>query len=141
MAYHELTAASITMLVHQFYDDVRGDAELFPIFEAAIGADWAPHLDRMVDFWATVMLGTKSFQGNVFGKHMLLQGVTSEHFVRWLAKFKAVSSRLFRPEIAAQFHMTAERIATSLEYGFFGEKDFAPPTLHRRNKLPGTSVI
>jgi len=134
MAYHELTVASITMLVHQFYDDVRADTELFPVFDAAIGADWGPHLDRMVDFWATVMLGTKSFQGNVFGKHMLLHGVTSDHFVRWLATFEAVSSRLFRPEIAAQFQATAQRIAASLQYGFFAETDCALPTYHRRRE-------
>lgn len=124
MTYLELNTNSITKLVHEFYDDVRADAELFPIFNAAIGSNWVPHLDRMVDFWSTVMLGSKSFQGNVFGKHMLLSGINPDHFVRWLALFEATASRLFSPEIAQDFHVTAQRIAASLQYGFFGNKPF-----------------
>ncbi len=121
MSYQQLNHASITTLVHTFYDAVRADPELFPVFDAAIGANWAPHLERMVDFWSTVMLGTKSFQGNVFGKHMLLSGVTEQHFVRWLAHFEATSARLFAPEVAHEFQVNARRIASSLQYGFFGQ--------------------
>lgn len=120
MIYHDLNTESITKLVHEFYDDVRADSELFAIFNAAIGANWEPHLDRMVDFWSTVMLDARSFQGNVYGKHMLLSGVTPEHFVRWLALFEQTSSRLFEPAIAHDFQITARRIAESLKYGFFG---------------------
>ncbi|WP_295990210.1 group III truncated hemoglobin [Rugamonas sp.] len=120
MSYQELNQASITSLVHEFYDDVRADPELSPVFSAAIGGNWTPHLDRMVDFWSTVMLGTKSFQGNVFGKHMILEGILPAHFVRWLALFNATSSRLFEPRIASEFQVTAKRIAGSLQYGFFG---------------------
>ncbi|MCP2012792.1 group III truncated hemoglobin [Duganella violaceipulchra] len=120
MTYQELNTASITALVHEFYNDVRADPDLFPIFNAAIGSNWGPHLDRMVDFWSTVMLGSKSFQGNVYGKHMLLTGINKDHFVRWLSLFEATSSRLFRPEIAKDFQITAQRISSSLQYGYFG---------------------
>jgi hemoglobin len=120
MTYQELNTASITALVHDFYGDIRADPELFPVFNAAIGANWDPHLNRMVDFWSTIMLGTKSFQGNVYGKHMLLSGIRREHFVRWLSLFEATSNRLFCKEIAREFQITAERIANSLQYGFFG---------------------
>lgn len=120
MTYQELNTASITALVYEFYDDVRADPELFPIFDAAIGSNWGPHLDRMVDFWSTVMLGSKSFQGNVYGKHMLLTGINKDHFVRWLSLFEATSSRLFKPELAKDFQITAQRISNSLQYGFFG---------------------
>lgn len=121
MSFQTLNTASITTLIHEFYDAVRADPELFPVFGAAIGPNWAPHLERMVDFWSTIMLGTKSFQGNVFGKHMLLEGVTQDHFVRWLALFEATSSRLFAPAVAQEFQVTARRIASSLQYGFFGK--------------------
>lgn len=121
MSFQTLNTASITMLVDEFYDAIRADPELLPVFGAAIGSNWAPHLARMVDFWSSVMLGTKSFQGNVFGKHMLLEGVTPDHFVRWLALFEATSTRLFAPAVAQQFQLTARRIAGSLQYGFFGK--------------------
>lgn len=116
-----LNPQSMAALVHAFYDDVRADAQLFPVFDAAIGADWAPHLARMVDFWSTVMLGSRSFQGNVFGKHMLLDGVAPVHFERWLALFQATVDRLFEPAAAAELRAVAGRIAGSLQYGYFGK--------------------
>lgn len=115
-----LTTASIATLVHEFYDGVRADPELGPVFDAAIGDHWDPHLARMVDFWSTVMTGSRNFQGNVYGKHMLLNGVTPEHFQRWLQLFVATTNRLFAPADAAEFQIVARRIAASLQLGFFG---------------------
>jgi hemoglobin len=117
-----LTPESISTLVHTFYDDVRADPELAPVFNRAIGADWAPHLSRMVDFWSNVMLGIKGFQGNVFGKHMVLEGVEPQHFERWLALFSDAVDRLaMEAEAADEFRIVARRIAHSLQYGFFGK--------------------
>jgi len=115
-----LTPESITTLVHEFYQGVRADPELGPVFDAAI-TDWEPHLARMVEFWRTVMLGSKGFQGNVYGKHMALQGVQPGHFRRWLELFQATVERLFEPAVAQEFRLVASRIAQSLQYGFFGQ--------------------
>ncbi len=120
-----LDRAAIATLVNEFYDEVRRDAELFPLFNQAIGDNWGPHLERMVDFWSTVMLGSRNFQGNVFGKHMLLGGVQPDHFRRWLALFEATTGRLFAPELAAEFMTVARRIGGSLQYGFFGKVEVA----------------
>ncbi|MYN18009.1 globin [Rugamonas sp. FT107W] len=122
-----LTPESIATLVHEFYDEVRADPVLQPVFDGAIGDNWTPHLARMVDFWSTVMLGSRNFQGNVFGKHMLLNGVTPDHFLRWLTLFEATATRLFNPADAAEFKTVARRIAASLQYGFFGEVKIASP--------------
>ena len=119
-----LTQESITTLVNEFYEGVRADPELGPVFEAAID-DWPPHLARMVEFWSTIMLGTKSFQGNVYGKHMALPGVQPQHFQRWLALFQQTVDRLFAPEVAGEFRLVAGRIAQSLQYGFFGQVHFS----------------
>lgn len=121
MSHLPLNPASIATLVNEFYDDIRKDEQLSPVFQAAIGDNWTPHLDRMVDFWSTVMLGSRSFQGNVFGKHMLITGVQPEHFVRWLQLFEAHTTRLFAPVDALEFQTVARRIGASLQYGFFGE--------------------
>jgi hemoglobin len=119
-----LNSASIATLVHEFYQGVRADPELGPVFDAAID-DWEPHLARMVEFWSTTMLGTKSFQGNVYGKHMALPGVQPAHFQRWLALFQATADRLFEPAVAQEFRLVASRIAQSLQYGFFGQVHFS----------------
>jgi hemoglobin len=117
--------AAIAILVNDFYADIRGDSILAPIFEAAIGANWEPHLARMVDFWCSVMLSSAEFKGNVYGKHMALHGVEPEHFRRWLPLFEAHARRLFRPEAADQFMAAALRIAASLQYDFFGRVEVA----------------
>jgi hemoglobin len=119
-----LNSASIATLVHEFYQGVRADPELGPVFDAAID-DWEPHLARMVEFWSTTMLGTKSFQGNVYGKHMALPGVQPAHFQRWLVLFQATADRLFEPAVAQEFRLVASRIAQSLQYGFFGQVHFS----------------
>ena len=54
--------AMIERLVHGFYDGVRGDPVLGPIFAERID-DWGPHLQRMVDFWSSVMLMTGRYHG------------------------------------------------------------------------------
>lgn len=117
----QLNKESIAILVHTFYDDVRADAVLAPVFNAAIGDHWETHLGRMVDFWCTTMLKTQQFQGNVFGKHMALSGVEPEHFRRWLQLFEATAARLFEAPLAAEFVLVAQRIAASLQFGFFGK--------------------
>ena len=46
--------AQIEALVHGFYAKVRKDDLLGPIFNRVI-ADWGPHLEKMCDFWSSVM--------------------------------------------------------------------------------------
>jgi hemoglobin len=117
----ELNRESIATLVHTFYDGVRTDPSLGPVFEQALGAHWDTHLGRMVDFWCTTMLKTQQFQGNVFGKHMALNGIEPEHFQRWLGLFEATAAKLFDQPLADEFILVARRIAASLQYGFFGK--------------------
>jgi hemoglobin len=116
-----LDRSSIHTLVHEFYADVRADPVLGPVFDGAIGNRWDAHLARMVEFWSTVMLGTHNFQGNVFGTHMALSGVEPEHFRRWLGMFFTTTERLFEPAVAQEFQVVGKRIASSLQYGYFGE--------------------
>lgn len=98
----ELNRPSIATLVNDFYTDIRRDAVLQPIFDGAIGDNWAPHLERMVDLWCSVMLSSGEFKGNVFGKHMQLQGTGLAHCRRWLALFERHVRRLFQPEVAGR---------------------------------------
>lgn len=123
--YSDLNRASISTLVGDFYTDIRRDSALQPIFDKAIGDNWEPHLERMVDFWCTVMLASGGFKGNVFAKHMALQGIGIEHFQRWLNLFETHVRRLFAPEVADEFLVVARRIAASLQYGYFGRVDAA----------------
>lgn len=122
-----VTEESIRRLVDTFYDGVRRDEILAPVFEKALHGDWAGHLPRMYDFWSTVLLGTSRFQGNVYGKHMALAGITREHFVRWLSLFKKTVTQLYADPAASEILLVADRIAGSLQLGFFGDRQVAMP--------------
>ena len=84
------TEDEIRRFVVRFYAAVREDPELGPIFERRIGDDWDPHLDRMVDFWSTVLLATGRYTGNPLEKHAAVHEIRSEHYDRWLALFETV---------------------------------------------------
>ena len=122
LPFAEPSVESLTALVHGFYADVRADPLLGPVFEAALQDRWEPHLARMVDFWSTVALGSKSFRGNVFSKHMALTGVTPAHFAAWVRLWGEHTTRLFAPDVALELQTAAHGIARNLFQGYFGSR-------------------
>lgn len=117
-----VTEESIRLMVDTFYERVRADQVLGPVFENALHGQWDAHMPRMYAFWSTVLLGSSSFQGNVFGKHMALSGITKEHFEHWLALFEDTVARIYEHEVTAEIMLIASRIAGSLQLGFFGQR-------------------
>ena len=99
-------------LVHRFYDRVRADAVLGPVFAERIAA-WTPHLERMVAFWSSVALMTGRYHGAPMPAHATLP-VTWTHFDRWLALFRATAEEICPPAGAALVIDRAGRIARSL---------------------------
>lgn len=123
MIPNSITELSIRRLVDTFYARVRADAVLSPVFEEKLAGKWDVHMPRMYAFWTKVLLGTGEFQGNVFGKHMALAGIEKQHFVRWLTLFKLTAIEIFGVDDAKAPLRVAERIATSLQLGYFGEAE------------------
>ena len=121
MSSSTITPSSIVQLVDAFYARVRDDAVLGPVFEAKLAGHWHEHMPRMVAFWTKVLLGTGEFQGNVFGTHMALSGIETEHFVRWLTLFRLTALEVLGEDGAAEAMLVAQRIASSLQLGFFGD--------------------
>ncbi len=99
-------------LVHRFYDKVRSDPMLGPIFAARI-TDWTPHLDRMVAFWSSVALMTGRYHGRPVPVHTSLP-IGGAHFDRWLDLFRETAHELCTAEGADHVISRAERIARSL---------------------------
>lgn len=114
MATTGLDEERLTALVHRFYDKVRLDPMLGPVFAARI-TDWEPHLARMVDFWSSVALMTGTYHGAPAVKHVTLP-VTWAHFERWLEIFRETAAETCPPAGAAHVIERAERIAQSLYY-------------------------
>ena len=112
MARTGLSEAQLGELVQRFYDRVRSDQILGPIFEERI-ADWGTHLDRMVEFWSSVALMTGRYHGAPMPKHASLP-VEWAHFERWLDLFRQTARETCTRKGAAHVIERAERIAQSL---------------------------
>lgn len=121
-----VTEEMIHALVHGFYDRIRVDPALGPIFSRVI-TDWDPHLERMCDFWSSVMLMTGRFKGAPMAAHVRIEGLGPTHFARWLHLFRQTAAELCPPEAAAVFVAKAEMIAQSLQLGIAASRGELPP--------------
>lgn len=110
--------AMIARLVDGFYDRVRADALIGPVFNERI-ADWGPHLEQMKLFWSSVALMSGAYHGRPMPKHLPLP-VDARHFDRWLELFEMTARDLCPPVAAGHFIERARRIAESLELGIAG---------------------
>jgi hemoglobin len=105
----------IFQLVHAFYGRVRQDPLIGPVFAARI-SDWEPHLQRMCEFWSSVMLMSGRYHGAPMPKHAALP-IDAPHFDRWLELFTATAHEVCPPAAAERFVERARLIARSLEMG------------------------
>jgi hemoglobin len=118
--------AMIQRVVHGFYDRIRADAVLGPIFSAAID-DWGPHLAKMCDFWSSMLLMTKRYDGRPVPAHLKISGLDKPHFERWLGLFEATARELAPPEAAELFIDRGHRVAQSLQLAIDFQKGVLPP--------------
>jgi len=117
----QITDEYIDVLVEEFYSRVREDEILGSVFLKAIGNDWAEHLNRMKDFWSSLVLNTKRYSGNPMQLHKNLDSVKKSHFVTWLALFReTLEATAPTIEVVDFFMLRAERIALNLQMGVFG---------------------
>lgn len=111
------TDEEIARLVNAFYAKVRHDEALGPIFKEHV-ADWEHHLENLVDFWSSILRGTRRFTGTPMPKHAALPGLTVELFQRWLALFLETTSAQPNQRMGEQAYAMAQRIARSLWLGY-----------------------
>jgi len=100
----------IRSLVDSFYDKVRKDTLLAPIFNNVIGEKWPEHLAKMYRFWQTVLLDQHTYEGSPFVPHSRLP-ISEEHFERWLHLFRETVDELVEGEKAIRDKWHGERMA------------------------------
>jgi hemoglobin len=116
----EPTEANVRDLVYGFYDRVRADPLLGPVFDAKLAGRWDDHLPKMCTFWGSLVLGAKQYRGNVQQAHQPLEGIEPQHFSRWLYLFLDTVESRYQPAAAVRFMEPALRIAQSLQLSRFG---------------------
>lgn len=108
----------IAVLVQDFYSKIRLDSDLGPIFNAHISeADWPAHLDLLVRFWETNLLGVPTFKGNPTQKHIAVDQKSSapiemRHFGRWLQLWMETIDAHFTGPLADRAKNAARNMST-----------------------------
>jgi hemoglobin len=133
-----LDEAAIARLVDTFYDRVRQDDLIGPVFNAAVH-DWPAHKRTLTDFWCSVALRANRYRGNPMGVHRALSGIEEAHFQRWLALWRETVPQLIDDEGAARLIGHAERIGLSLRLGMGllpRGRDLGIPIVHTLGAVP-----
>ncbi|MAK60062.1 MAG: globin [Ponticaulis sp.] len=116
--------AYVSRLVDEFYDRVRANDLLGPIFANAVKGNWEPHLATMKRFWGSMVLATGDYNGRPLPKHMALPGLTPTHFEVWLELFyKTLQDTAPSKEAEDWFIDRAVRIAKSFQLSLFYRPD------------------
>lgn len=111
--------ADIERLVDAFYDRVRSDELLAPIFDDIARVNWTAHLPRMYDFWESVLFGGTAFKGNPLAVHRQLAKkatLSATEFGRWIVLFHDTVDALFAGPTAEEAKARAVRIAATMQF-------------------------
>ena len=120
---NEITEEGLKRLVSLFYERVREDESLGPIFNDAI-ENWPEHLDKLVTFWSSVMLTSGRYKGNPMSAHLKHKSqITPDLFQRWLQLWGRTAAEVMTPDAAAALEAKAARIAESLQLALFFKLD------------------
>lgn len=116
MLESELSRENIEKMVLMFYRKVLKDEVVGPFFIAKLGDDmgndyWKPHLELLINFWSSMMMGEQAYMGNPFAPHTQLGGLERETFERWLELFFETVDSIYTPHIADAFKERSMAIA------------------------------
>lgn len=111
--------SDIEQLVSIFYERALIDPTIGFFFTEVKILDLKIHLPKIVDFWCSLLLGDKSYQGNPMVKHLALNrlhAMTEEHFTKWLALWNLSVAEHFSGPKATEAVKRAEQIAGLMKH-------------------------
>ncbi|WP_229376549.1 group III truncated hemoglobin [Fibrella aquatilis] len=112
------TEADVALFVARFYERIRQDPDLGPIFNTVAQVDWPTHLPNIERFWSTMLLNTGTYTGNPMPVHFNLARKTPirpAHFDQWLALFRQTLTEHFAGERTNEALLRAQGIATVMQ--------------------------
>lgn len=100
----------IKLLVDTFYTKVREDELLAAIFNDRIQDRWPVHLQKMYNFWQTLLHDERTYSGGPFPPHATLP-IEKPHFERWLKLFHETLDENFVGPITEEARWRANKMA------------------------------
>ena len=105
----------IKLLVNTFYNNVRENTLIGPIFMEKIQGRWPEHLEKMYRFWQTILLEEHTYSGSPFPPHKQLP-IEKKHFTRWMEIFTETVDNLFVGSLAEEAKLRAQNMAEMFNY-------------------------
>jgi len=104
------TIDDIKQMVDSFYGNVRKDDLIGPIFNDKLQGRWEPHLQKMYNFWQTILFDVRAYSGTPFPPHKQLP-VDKTHFDRWISIFNSTMDAQFSGPLTEEAKMRATNMA------------------------------
>jgi hemoglobin len=124
-----LSLTDIKMLVDIFYERIRANDLLGPIFNSILNDRWSSHLEKMYRFWQTVLLQEHTYTGSPFVPHAKLP-IDQLHFDTWLTIWNDTINDLFEGEKAEEAKWRGDKMAEMFLYKImYYQKNSATPIL------------
>lgn len=115
----DIDEENLRRLVDIFYERVRADALIGPLFNGAIH-DWPGHLEKLAAFWSSVMLTSGRYKGQPVPAHLKHQAaITPAMFDRWLTLWQQTTEARMSLQAATALQAKAAKIAESLQLALF----------------------
>jgi hemoglobin len=114
----------IELLIVRFYEKIKTDSMLGPIFTEVAKVNWEKHLPIMIGFWDNALFYNGTYSGNPMKTHQHLHHIfplNEEHFKQWLFLFSSSVNELFSGKNAILINQKALNIATVLQAKIFSE--------------------
>ncbi|MEZ5870639.1 MAG: group III truncated hemoglobin [Nitratireductor sp.] len=122
-----ITEGQISRLVEEFYGRVRSCPRLGAIFADSMSGSWDDHLEKMKEFWRSVLLRTGEYKGQPVPVHLRITEIETSDFQTWIEHFVDTANDVFSKDAAQTVIEAARRIATSLWLSRQSDPFASPP--------------
>ncbi len=112
----------IRQLVDSFYEKVKANQVIGPIFTHQFHINWERHLPIMYEFWENALFYTGGYMGNPIQLHQYIHdkiSLSPEDFKTWLQLFTATADELFEGPVTELAKQRAHSIATVMQVKLF----------------------
>jgi hemoglobin len=117
----------VRRVVDKFYEKLRNDPALGPVFEGVIGNNWDAHMERIHAFWLTATRLGEGYEGrNFMPAHLKHGSIKAALLPRWLLVFAETAKEICPPEGAVVLVDIAERMGDSIRISL-GRRDRPEP--------------
>lgn len=102
----------VQFLVDRFYETVRTDPFISPIFNSRLEGRWEMHHHKLYRFWHTILLRRPDYFGNPVPVHFNMN-LDEKHFEHWLKLWIITVDEYYEGKIADRAKLRGSTMAAA----------------------------